>query len=82
MKQRLYLPRELAGLTRSEWEKILSEARYGSIDAEIVRVYIIEGGLQIDAASEVDRTRVTVYRRMRNNIIPRAREVAEKLHMI
>ena len=82
MKQRLYLPYDLAGLTRSEWEKILSEARYKRIDADIVRVYILDGGLQIDAATEVDRTRVTVYRRMHNHIIPRAREVAEKLNII
>lgn len=79
---RLRLPEDLAGLTRSEWEHILSEARYSQIDAEIVRIHIILGVAQVDTATELDRVRMTIYRRLRKNIYPRAREVAKKLQMI
>lgn len=79
---RLRLPEDLAGLTRSEWEQILSEARYSQIDAEIVRIHIILGLAQVDTATELDRVRMTIYRRLRKNIYPRAREVAKKLNML
>ena len=79
---RLKLPGDLAGLTRSEWEMIVSEARFSPIDAEIVRIHIIGGVAQVDTAAELDRVRMTIYRRLRKNIYPRAREVAIKLHMI
>lgn len=76
------LPEDLAGLTRSEWERILSEARYSQLDAEIVRLYILNGVAQVDTATELDRVRMTVYRRLKRNIYPRAREVLRKLNMI
>lgn len=79
---RLRLPQDLAGLTRSEWELILSEARFNPIDAEIVRIHIMQGVAQVDTATELDRVRMTIYRRLRKNIYPRAREVAQKLHMV
>lgn len=79
---RLRLPEDLARLTRSEWGQIVSEARYSQIDAEIVRFYIMDGVAQVDTATELDRVRMTIYRRLRKNIIPRAREVANKLNMI
>lgn len=79
---RLRLPEDLAGLTRSEWGLIVSEARFSQIDAEIVRIHIMDGVAQVDTATELDRVRTTIYRRLRKNIYPRAREVAEKLHMI
>lgn len=79
---RYHLPDDLAGLTRSEWELILSEARYSQIDREIVRLYILGGMAQIDTATELDRVRTTIYRRLRNNIYPRAREIATKLQII
>ena len=79
---RLRLPEDLAGLTRTEWGAILSEARYSQIDAEIVRIYIMDGIAQIDVATELDRDRKTIYRKLHGIIIPRAREVALKLKMI
>ena len=79
---RMRLPKDLAGLTRSEWEKIASEARYSEIDAEIVRLYIIMGVAQVDAATELDRVRRTIYRRLNKHIYPRAREVGQKLHIL
>lgn len=79
---RLRLPSDLAGLTRSEWGLIVSEARFSQIDAEIVRIHIMDGWAQIDVASELDRDRKTIYRKLHKNIIPRAREVASKLNMI
>lgn len=79
---RLRLPNDLAGLTRSEWGLILSEARYSQIDAEIVRIYILDGIAQVDAATELERDRKTIYRKLHKTIIPRAREVALKLHII
>lgn len=78
---RLKLPDDLAGLTRSEWEKIISEARYSQIDAEIVRLHILDGLAQVDTATELDRVRTTIYRRLRKNVYPRAREIMEKLKM-
>jgi hypothetical protein len=79
---RLRLPEDLAGLTRSEWGMILTEARYSQIDAEIVRIYIMDGIAQIDTATELERDRKTIYRKLHRVIIPRAREVANKLNMI
>ena len=79
---RLRLPEDLAGLTRSEWGLILSEACFNQIDAEIVRIHIMDGVAQVDTAVELDRVRMTIYRRLRRNIYPRAREVAEKLNII
>lgn len=79
---RLRLPKDLAGLTRSEWGLIVSEARFSQIDAEIVRIHIMNGWAQIDVASELDRDRKTIYRKLHKTIIPRAREVASKLNMI
>lgn len=79
---RLKLPDDLAGLTRSEWEKILSEARYSQIDREIVRLHILDGLAQVDTATELDRVRMTVSRRLHKIIYPRAREVARELNMI
>lgn len=79
---RLRLPRDLAGLTRSEWDLILSEARFSEIDAEIVRLYILMGVAQVDTATELDRVRRTIYRRLNKNIYPRAREVGQKLHIL
>lgn len=76
------LPEDLAGLTRSEWEQIISEACYSQLDAEIVRLYILQGVAQVDTATELDRVRMTVYRRLRTSIYPRAREVAQKLKII
>lgn len=79
---RLKLPNDLAGLTRSEWEKIISEARFSQIDKEIVRLHILEGIAQVDTAAELDRVRMTVSRRLHKIIYPRAREVAQKLHIL
>ena len=79
---RMRLPKDLAGLTRSEWETIVSEARFRQIDADIVRLYIIGGMAQIDVAGELDRVRMTISNRVHKHILPRAREVAMKLHMI
>ena len=79
---RLRLPEDLAGLTRSEWGQILLEARFSQIDAEIVKLHIMDGVAQVDTATELDRVRMTIYRRLRKNIYPRAREVAGKLQMI
>lgn len=73
------LPEDLAGLTRSEWERIISEARYSQLDAEIVRLYILNGVAQVDTATELDRTRLTIYRRLNGTIYPRAREVMRKI---
>lgn len=61
---------------------ICSEARYSEIDAEIVRLYIIMGVAQVDTATELDRVRRTIYRRLNKNIYPRAREVGLKLHIL
>lgn len=79
---RLKLPDDLSGLTRSEWEKIISEARFSQIDREIVRLHILEGLAQVDTATELDRVRMTVSRRLHKVIYPRAREVAQKLHIL
>ncbi len=79
---RLRLPCDLAGLTRSEWGLILSEARFSQIDAEIVRIHIMDGVAQVDTATELDRDRKTIYRKLHKIIIPRAREVANKLKLI
>jgi hypothetical protein len=40
------------------------------------------GVAQVDAATELDRVRRTIYRRLHKHIYPRAREVGQKLHII
>jgi hypothetical protein len=42
----------------------------------------MDGVAQIDTAVELDRVRMTIYRRLHRNIYPRAREIAEKLNLI
>lgn len=79
---RLKLPNDLSGLTRSEWEMILHEAMYSQIDEDIVRYHIINRMAQCDAAAEIDRVRMTIYRRLHKHIYPRAREVAHKINII
>lgn len=79
---RIRLPNDLDGLTRSEWDLILSEACFSEIDTEIVKLYILMGVAQVDAATELDRVRRTIYRRLHKHIYPRAREVGQKLHII
>lgn len=66
---RLRLPDDLAGLTRSEWGQILLEARFSQIDAEIVKLHILDGMAQIDTATELDRVRMTIYRRLQKTSI-------------
>lgn len=78
---RYRLPVDLAGLLRSEWETIIEQANFDEIDEGIVRDCIISRYSQSYAATGIDRTRVTVSRRL-PRIIARARDVAKKLNMI
>lgn len=80
-ESRYKLPNDLAGLLRSEWETIIEQAGFDEVDEGIVRDCLIERYTQSYAASGVDRTRVTVCRRL-PKIISRARQVAQKLQMI
>lgn len=75
------LPKDLSGLLRSEWESIIEEAGFDEVDEGIVRDCFISRYTQAYAASGVDRTRCTVYRRI-PKVIARVREVATKLNMI
>ena len=75
------IPSDLSGLLRSEWEMIIEQARFDAVDEGIVRDCLIDRYTQAYAASGVDRTRVTISRRL-PKVIARAREVAQKLNML
>lgn len=77
---RYKLPPDLAGLTRAEWDMIVDQAGYSTLDAGIVRMYILGHMAQADAAAELDITERTI-RRHTESIINRARCVAEKLNI-
>ena len=77
---RYKLPPDLAGLTISEWDMILNQAGYSSVDAGIVRFYILGRMAQVDAAAELDITERTIRRHI-TDIIDRARVVANKLNI-
>lgn len=78
---RCKLPPDLAGLTRSEWETIVDQAGYSTLDAGIVRTYILGRMAQVDAAAELDTTERTIRRHI-TPIIDRARCVAKKLDIV
>ena len=78
---RVNIPEDLSGLLQSEWEHVIREAGYSRQDAEIVRRYIVDKIPQIDVAVELCIERSTLSRRL-PGIYMRARQTAEKLHMI
>ncbi len=78
---RCKLPDDLAGLTRSEWETIVEQAGYSTLDAGIVRLYVLGRMAQVDAAAELDTTERTIRRHI-HPIIDRARSVAKKLNIM
>lgn len=80
-ESRYRLPDDLAGLLRSEWEKIIQEANFDQVDEAIVRDCIIWRNSQAYAGEGIGRSRSTVCRRM-PRIIGRARAVAKKLRYI
>lgn len=80
-KKRNKLPEDLAGLSRDEWVELVRQAGFSPLDRDIIKYYIVLGESQMMAAVSVDRDRTTIYRRM-PYIIKRAREIANKLHMI
>lgn len=78
---RVQIPEDLTGLLRSEWERIINEAGYCDLDAEIVRRYVVGKAAQMDVAVELDRARSTISRRL-PQIYTRARHTARRLNMI
>ena len=78
---RVKIPDDLSGLLQSEWERVIREAGYSRQDAEIVRRYIVDKTPQIDVAVDLCIERSTLSRRL-PGIYTRARETAQKLHMI
>lgn len=75
------IPEDLSGLLLSEWERIISEAGYCDLDAEIVRRYIVAKEAQIDVAGALCMERSTLSRHL-PGIYARARLTAQKLNMI
>ena len=78
---RVRIPEDLSGLLQSEWERVIREAGYSRQDAEIVRRYIVRKLPQIDVAVDLCMERSTLSRRL-PGIYSRARQTAQKLHMI
>ena len=66
---------ELAGLSRSAWERLICEANLGLEDAEVARRYFIDKQCQIDIAIEKDTDRTQISRRLK-----RARGRIEKIY--
>ena len=78
---RVKIPADLSGLLHSEWERVIEETGYSREDAEIVRRYIVGKLPQIDVAVDLCMERSTLSRRL-PGIYSRARQTAQKLHMI
>ncbi len=78
-KCRARLPQALAGLMRSEWERIIAEANFGDEDAAIARAYLIDQLPQVDIACDLGIGHSTVQRRV-VRILDRAQDVAGKLN--
>lgn len=78
---RVNIPEDLSGLLHSEWERVIEETGYSRQDAEIVRRYIVGKTPQIDVAVDLCMERSTLSRRL-PGIYSRARQTAQKLHMI
>ena len=78
---RVKIPDDLSGLLQSEWERVIREAGDSRQDAEIVRRYIVDKTPQIDVAVDLCIERSTLSRRL-PGIYTRARQTAQKLHMI
>lgn len=78
---RVKIPADLSGLLHSEWERVIEETGYSQEDAEIVRRYIVGKLPQIDVAVDLCMERSTLSRRL-PGIYSRARQTAQKLHMI
>lgn len=80
-ESRYRIPKDLAGLLRSEWEEIIEQAGFDAVDEGIIRDCFLDKYSQAYAAAGVDRSRCTVSRRI-PGIICRARDVAKKLNML
>ena len=78
---RVNIPEDLSGLLHIEWERVIEETGYSREDAEIVRRYIVGKSPQIDVAVDLCMERSTLSRRL-PGIYTRARQTAQKLHMI
>ena len=78
---RVNIPEDLSGLLHSEWERVIEETGYSREDAEIVRRYIVGKLPQTDVAVDLCMERSTLSRRL-PGIYSRARQTAQKLHMI
>lgn len=66
---------ELAGLSRSAWERLIYEANLGVEDTEVAKRYFIDKQCQIDIAIEKDTDRTQISRR-----ITRARRRLEEIY--
>jgi len=56
---------ELAGLSRSTWERLIYEANLGAEDTELATRYFIGHECQIDIAIDKDVERHSVSRRLK-----------------
>lgn len=64
-KARIKLPPELAGLLRSDLERVITESNLGKEDTGIATKYIIEQIPQIDIAEELGVDRSTISLRIK-----------------
>lgn len=64
-KARIKLPPELAGLLRSDLERVITEANLGKEDTGIATKYLIEQIPQIDIAEELGMDRSTISMRVK-----------------
>ena len=80
-ESRYRLPNDLAALLRSEWETIIEQAGFDAVDEGIIRDCILDRYTQAYAATGINRTRATVYRRL-PHIVKRARDVAKRLDLL
>ena len=78
---RVNIPEDLSGLLHSEWERVIEETGYSREDAESVRRDIVGKCAQMDVAVDLCMERGTLSRRL-PGIYTRARQTAQKLHMI
>lgn len=81
MRGRTKIPEDLAGLLRSEWTVLISEAAMCREDEQIARLCLVDKLPQLDAAMEIGLDRGTVSARL-SGIIPRLQDTQVRMNRI
>lgn len=80
-RARVRAPISSAGFTRSEWEKVITEAALGVEDTKIAEMYLLDAIPQVEIGAEIGLCRSAVSKRL-PGIVDKIERTAHKLHII